>query len=174
MDLSRRVSRHGARAPALFALAVALLALAAPVRAQDMQPSSLAWLAGCWRAENGEAGSGEHWLAPAGGTMLGVGRTVRQGKTVEHEFMQIRNDGEGRLVYIALPSGQREATFAATRLDAQQVVFENPEHDFPQRVIYRLQDADRLLARIEGRRKGVDRAIDFPLRRVPCETAAER
>ncbi|QNM96193.1 DUF6265 family protein [Chitinimonas koreensis] len=162
------------RARALPVLAAALLALAGPARAADMQASSLAWLAGCWAAEHGEAGSGEHWLPPAGGTLLGVSRTVRNGQTVAHEFMQIRSDAEGRLVYIALPSGQREATFTATLLDAQQVAFENPAHDFPQRIVYRLQQPDRLLARIEGTRKGIARAVDFPLRRVPCEPVAER
>lgn len=129
----------------------------------------LKWLAGCWAAEGAEPGSGEQWMAPAGATMLGVSRTVRAGRTVEWEFMQIREAASGRLVYTALPSGQRETSFELLRIGAAEVVFENPQHDFPQRVMYRLAAPGRLEARIEGQRNGQLRAVDFPLRSVGCE-----
>ena len=46
--------------------------------------------------------------------------------------------------------------------------FENLEHDFPQRIIYR-RDGDSLTGRIEGVSMGKERAVDFPLKRVPCD-----
>lgn len=155
-----------------FGFACVLAAAANPVHAQQPQPSplaALAWLAGCWAADPGEPGSGEHWLPLAGGTMLGIGRTVRNGRTVEHEFLQIRLDGEGRPVYVALPSRQKEASFVATHVGERTVTFENPQHDFPQRISYRALPQERMLARIEGPRGGVMRAIDFPMKRVACE-----
>ena len=109
---------------------------------------STAWLAGCWSADGKEAGSGEQWMAPAGGTMLGVSRVVRGDQTVAFEFMRIRARADGTLVFIAAPSGQREASFVLSRSEAGLLVFENPEHDFPQVVIYRLMSPDRLQARI--------------------------
>jgi hypothetical protein len=95
---------------------IAGFSLIAPITssAQDAELSKLAWLAGCWAAERGDAGSGEQWTPLAGGTMLGVGRTVRDGKTVEYEFLQIRRNEDGKVVYIALPSGQAEASFTLT------------------------------------------------------------
>ncbi|PIM54499.1 hypothetical protein CS062_03700 [Roseateles chitinivorans] len=155
-----------------LATAIALLSVAlapAAVRAEDAQLERLSWLAGCWAAEKGEAGSVEHWLPLAGGTMLGIGRTVRNGRTVEHEFMQIRLDAEGRPVFIAQPSRQKEATFVATSIGERAVTFENPAHDFPQRVIYRAVGDSGLAARIEGTRNGASRGIDFPMQRVACE-----
>lgn len=133
---------------------------------------SLAWLAGCWQPDKGDAGSGEHWLSPAGGTMLGVSRTVRNGRTVEFEFMQLRTNAEGKLVLIALPSGQKETTFVASSVTGDSVTFENPQHDFPQIVTYRLQPAGRLVARIEGTRDGKVRGLDFPMKRVSCDAPA--
>jgi Domain of unknown function (DUF6265) len=156
-----------------FAFITCLL-LAAPVCAAEDPLQRLAWLAGCWRAEGAEAGSGEQWLAPAGGTLLGVSRTVKSGTTVAHEFMQIRRNAEGNVVYVAQPSGQAEASFTLQAGAAAEAVFENPQHDFPQRVIYRLEDGGRLRARIEGLRNGQLRGIDFPLQRVPCETPPTR
>jgi hypothetical protein len=128
----------------------------------------LAWLAGCWTHEASEAGTEEHWMQPAGGTMLGTGRTVKAGKTVEFEFMRIHVAPDGRLLFTALPSGQKEATFTEFRSAASEIGFENREHDFPQRVIYKLQGTTRLLASIEGTRKGMARTIEFPMQRAKC------
>jgi Domain of unknown function (DUF6265) len=148
-----------------------LLLLVALAPAETAAPSSsvqdLAWLSGCWASIDGEAGSGETWTSPAGGTLLAVGRTVKSGKTVSHEFMQIRETGPGQIAFIALPSGQKEASFPLVRLSGQEAVFENPQHDFPQRVIYR-REGDLLTGRVEGRIDGEAKAIDFPMRRQPC------
>ena len=141
--------------------------------AAESDITALAWMAGCWAPEKGEPGSVEHWLAPAGGTMLGVSRTVKNGQTREFEFMQLRVNAEGKLVLIALPSGQKETTFVATSIGEHSVTFENPQHDFPQKVSYRLDSSDRLVGRIEGTRGGTLRGIDFPMRRVSCEAVAK-
>lgn len=123
--------------------------------------------------EKGEVGSGEHWLPPAGGTMFGVGRTVKNGKTVDFEFVQLRTNADGKLVFIAQPSGQKEATFVASSITDNSVTFENPQHDFPQKVIYRLQPEGRLVARIEGTRDGKVRGVDFPMQRVSCDALTD-
>jgi hypothetical protein len=75
-------------------------------------------------------------------------------------------------VFIALPSGQKETTFVASSVTADSVTFENPQHDFPQKVIYRLQPEGRLVARIEGTRDGKVRGVDFPMKRVSCDALA--
>ena len=49
------------------------------------------------------------------------------------------------------------------------VAFANPEHDSPQRIGYRLSDADRLDAWIEGRDAGQPRRVDFIMRRADCD-----
>jgi Domain of unknown function (DUF6265) len=144
----------------------------AGARIAEARITDLSWLSGCWAAEGGEPGSMEHWLPVAGGTLFGVSRTVRQGKTVAHEFLQIRPDAQGQLVLIALPSGQQEATFALQAMTEHAVTFANPTHDFPQRVIYRLRSPEQLLGRIEGVRNGKERGVDFPMRRVSCDAAA--
>lgn len=129
----------------------------------------IAWLAGCWSADGKDAGSGEYWLPPAGGTMFGASRTVQNGRTVEHEFMQLRVNADGRLAFIAAPSGQRETAFVASHTADGAVTFENLQHDFPQRVIYRLVATGRMLARIEGMQGGALRGVEFPMTRIVCE-----
>lgn len=125
----------------------------------------LGWLTGCWSRARANGITEEHWMAPRGGTMLGMSRTVRDGRTVEFEFVQIRA-GEGTLVYEARPSGQPMATFPLRSATDDMVTFENPAHDFPQRIIYR-RTANGIEARIEGTMNGTPRAVDFPFTR--CE-----
>jgi hypothetical protein len=152
-------------------LALTLLVLTgAGTSARAADISQLAWLGGCWKSETGEPGSGEHWLPLAGGTLMGVSRTVKQGKTVDFEFMQIRAVENGQLAFIAIPSGQRTTVFPLLRLGVTEVVFENPTHDFPQRVIYQLEGGTRLRARVEGMRRGALRVIEFPMIRVSCDS----
>lgn len=130
--------------------------------------SALAWLGGCWQFESGGRRVREHWMPPDGGTLLGMSRTVKDGTVAEFEFVRIE-PRDGALQYVAKPSGQDEAVFPLARSGASEALFENPLHDFPQRVGYRLQSADSLLAWIEGARDGRVRRIEFPYRRVPCE-----
>jgi hypothetical protein len=49
-----------------------------------------------------------------------------------------------------------------------EIVFENREHDFPQRIIYRLLPGFGLLGRIEGVVDGKARSADFPMQRADC------
>lgn len=137
---------------------------------QAASVSDLGWLAGCWASVGAEAGSGEQWMPPAGGTLLGTSRTVRNGRTVAHEFMQIREIEPGKIAFIANPSGQSETTFPLAKAGEREVVFENPQHDFPQRVIYKLDGEGVLRASIEGLSKGQVKTIEFPMKKVDCES----
>jgi hypothetical protein len=128
----------------------------------------LSWIAGCWRQTAGTRIVEEQWMAPRGGTMLGMSRTVRD-DTVLVEFEQLRVTDRGAgAVYHAEPSGQASADFVATGVTDSIVTFSNPQHDFPQRIIYRRRGPDSLIARIEGTRNGAVRGVDFPYVRVGC------
>lgn len=146
-------------------LLLGMLILSSPARA-DL--SSLAWMAGCRTLDREQPGSVEQWTMPAGGSMLGVSRTVRDGKTVFFEFLRIVEEEDGWSGLIAAPAGQETARFKMIDLGTQQVVFENPEHDFPQRIIYRLTADGKLLGRIEGNVNGSPRTVEFPMTRVAC------
>jgi hypothetical protein len=147
---------------------VAALALAAPAAtaaAQDRPLDRVRWLAGCWEYRRGERVTIEMWMPPDGGLMLGASRTTRGGAVAEYE--QIRLGAEGhRLVYTALPSGQREASFHSTEVTDSGFTVANPAHDFPQRITYRRRGADSLVARVENPAPG--RGFDIPMRRVAC------
>ncbi|MDM4766998.1 DUF6265 family protein [Pelomonas sp. SE-A7] len=149
------------------ALALVALLLSGAVQAQEAAAPP-AWMAGCWKLEGSDAGSAEQWMAPAGGQMMGMSRTLRRGKLVEFEFLQIRPNAEGKLEYVAQPQGRPPTAFALKEQGPQSVLFENPQHDFPQRISYK-RDGLQMQARIEGERNGKLRGIDFAFRKIACD-----
>ena len=100
--------------------------------------------------------------------MLGMGRTVASGTVREYEFLQIREGRDGAISYVAKPSGQPEGSFKLVKLQNREVIFENLEHNFPQRIIYRLEPDGSLFARIEGMSNGKARGFDYPIKRGQC------
>lgn len=102
--------------------------------------------------------------------MLGTSQTIRGDSTVEYEQIRIADRGTS-VVYFAHPSRQQPAEFVAPSVSDTLAIFENPAHDFPQRVIYRKRGADSLIARVEGLRNGQLRGVNFPYGRVACVAA---
>lgn len=113
--------------------------------------ADLAWMVGDWQsAPGGQRQVEEHWTTAAGGTMMGVGRTVAGDKTVEFEYLRIEQRADG-IFYVAHPKARCPGTdFKLTRASATEAVFENPQHDFPKRVIYRKGEGDSLTATVDG------------------------
>ena len=137
------------------------VAQAAPTVAQ------VGWIAGCWERSAGSRLIEEQWMRPRAGLMLGVSRTVVGDSLREYEQVALFERG-GRLVYAATPARQAPAEFESIAVSDTAVTFENPTHDFPQRVIYRRRGSDSLVARVEGMRGGQLRGSDYPYRRVAC------
>lgn len=121
-------------------------------------PADLDFMTGAWE-ERRESPRGvlrfeEHWLAPRAGLMLGLGRVTRgeadSARPLGFEFLRIEFRADS-VVYIAQPGGKPPTEFHLTELTPGSVQFENPAHDHPQRIRYRLLEGGVLEAQIEGR-----------------------
>lgn len=134
------------------------------------QPASTAvptWIAGCWAGERGGERFHERWIAADPATMLGLGHTVKDGKTTAFEFLRIVAKGD-RPTYVAQPGGAPPTEFVASSQSDERIVFENPAHDFPKRVIYERSGTDRLTASIDGGATSRER-VEFAMTRQPCD-----
>jgi len=125
------------------------------------------WLQGCWELEKPGGTVEEHWMAPRGNSMVGVSRTVRDDRLAGFELVVIR-EHDDRLAYEAYPSGQPSAVFLSISISDSSVVFENPEHDFPQRIGYQFSAPGSLLGWIEGQLNDARRRIEFSYQRTAC------
>ncbi|MBI5434873.1 MAG: hypothetical protein HZA52_18720 [Planctomycetes bacterium] len=135
---------------------------------RELGAASPAWLAGVWRGEQDGTVCEEYWTPLRGGSMLGAGRVLVAGKTVFFEHLRIEGPelGAEHWRYVALPAGRGSTAFELVELEPGLLVFENPTHDFPQRVSYRLREDGSLHARVEGIQAGVSRGEDFYFRRA--------
>jgi hypothetical protein len=133
---------------------IALAALLCPaLAAADGLPG---WLAGHWVLDEDRYVE-EVWLAPRDGLMLGMSRTTGGGKKPFFEFVRIEKRDAG-IFYVAQPGGRTPPTeFRLVSSSATELVFENPLHDFPQRVRYRRDGGDAVVASIEGKQDGEER-----------------
>ncbi len=137
----------------------------APSRGCGTSINDLAWLAGAWQARTPSSLTDEQWTEAAGGSMLGMSRSVVQGKTVFFEYLRIEARADG-LHYIAHPKARPGVEFKLVHCDGRQALFANPQHDHPKRILYRLGPGDRLTARIEGEQDGKAVAEDFVYTRM--------
>lgn len=96
---------------------------------------ALQWLVGDWVGTVGGNEVEERWMAPAGGAMIGNSRTTRGPSMVEFEYLCIAQRAGG-LVYTAMPNGGGATDFLLTKVSADSVTFENPDHDFPKAITY--------------------------------------
>jgi len=161
------------------AVSAACVATASPLAAQvstdapagPVSIESAAWLAGCWRMNDGRHEMDEQWMAPAGGAMLGMNRSLRDGEFRGYELLILkpRND---QLIYEAHPSGQAPAEFASSHLSDTLLVFENPSHDFPQKLVYDRTGADSIRVGVFAAVGDHESAFDVPLARISCVASA--
>jgi hypothetical protein len=158
------------RKPVLVILSAALvvgaaaLVHAATLAAADPPARRFSWLSGHWCSEAGGELIEEFWLPPEGDLTLGVGRTVKNGVTTSHEFLRIATrDGVPQLT--AIHDNQPPTPFRLTASGVDWARFENPQHDFPQRIEYR-RTSSGMHAEIAGPGKGgKEEVIPFEMRR---------
>lgn len=121
-------------------------------------------MAGKWTGTMGRASLEEHWLAPAGGAMLGLGRTVAGPRMVAFEFLRIVQKQDG-IYYIAQPNGRPPTEFKLTSAGPHKAVFENPMHDHPKIITYEVDETANLKVTIEGDEGGKHKIQQFLFRR---------
>jgi hypothetical protein len=111
-----------------------LLALPLLASGDDSTQSGLNWLTGCWVTN--DRSSQEVWTAEGDNSLLGFGVTIGDGEVVFYEILSIRQNSVGVWTYTAHPSGQASASFTAVEFSENNVVFANPDHDYPQQIRY--------------------------------------
>lgn len=111
-------------------------------------PARFDWLAAHWCGGTEERGLEEVWLPEAGGALLGMSRTLSQGGMASFEYMRLVPAGKAAGLHVQ-PNGVAPTTFVIADHGENWVVFENPQHDFPNRIEYR-RDGAELKASISG------------------------
>jgi hypothetical protein len=126
----------------------------------------LSWIVDRWVSTDGESASYEHWEKTGENLFTGGSETVKNGDTLFAEKLKIELIN-GSIYYIAdVFHNPAPVKFKLTHLAENEAVFENPQHDFPQKISYKQIDGD-LHASIEGPGKDNKwRKIDFVMKKM--------
>lgn len=135
-------------------LVVALTLLSSALQAQAV--NDLSWLTGTWNRTNVKAGRAAHerWIKTAEG-LQGWGVNLNGADTTFVEKLRIVTK-EDKLYYVAdVPENKALTWFLITEVSANTFTCENPQHDFPKKIVYQ-RDGNKLKATVSGNGKSID------------------
>ncbi len=146
----------------MFRTAALLLLSTAALAQAPARVASLDWMSGNWVHEDRGQQVMESWVGPGNGLMVAANLSTWPDGRKTYEFLRIADTAEG-MSYFASPGGRAPVEFPLKEAGDKRVVFENPGHDFPQRIVY-WRDGDTLVARIEGAVRGQARSKEWRLK----------
>lgn len=135
---------------------------------EKKQLNKLNWLEGTWQTKVEGNDVFETWQLQGDSIWVGKSTFVKNGKELFSELMSIHLDS-GKMQFNSAVSNQNDAEqvlFSEISWEGNKVVFENKEHDFPQRVTYQLKNENELFAFISGDMNGKAHQIDFNFTKV--------
>jgi hypothetical protein len=136
----------------------------------------LAWIAGAWGGTLNGRTIEQHWMRPAGGSMVGMYRSIRDGRATLYEILAIEaRDGEVflRIKHFAPGAGlvsreekDQSVDYALVKAESRTAVFEGTGAA-PARVTFHGPSPEALTITVEGERDGKRSATEFKYRRLP-------
>jgi hypothetical protein len=149
---------------------IVCLSVISGICAQNLTPSlqPFKYLIGSWSFKTQEGELLEFWKFRDAETLIGRGYQVNNGDSSLLETVLLTSMEDG-VYYIPSVEGQNigvDVRFKLVSSANHTYVFENKDHDFPQRVVYRIRAKDELIAWIEGVRNGKVIKKEFAYKRI--------
>ena len=150
----------------LFALTGAALAQQPVYSVEEFKP--LHGLTGLWKMDGKRGALYEEWQVKSDSQLAGKSYKLNNKDTIVLENVIISLQGNEIFFtpVVRDQNNQRPVPFKLISCSGNRYVFENKEHDYPQRVIYELVSMNDLKARIEGKKNGKEMGSDFNYIRV--------
>lgn len=126
------------------------------------------WLIGTWENKTPKGSLYETWSKINDHEFSGKSYMVKDKDTLVFEHIRLVQEEDG-LFYIPTVKNQNDGLpvrFTSKTISETQLVFENPQHDFPQIISYTKINADSLVAEISGTKNGQARKQLFSMKRV--------
>lgn len=126
------------------------------------------WFIGRWENNSKEGNLSEIWTSENDSTFHGESYFVIGKDTVFAESVKLQQKGK-QLVYevsVKDQNDEKPVEFAMTSSSDTQIVFENPKHDFPNKITYNKFPNDSLVAEIFGVKDGKAKSEQFAMKKV--------
>jgi hypothetical protein len=125
------------------------------------------WLLGNWENKSATGDLLESWKKINDSIYDGESYFIKGKDTLHFEKIQMKQKGEA-LFYIATIRGQnndKPVTFKHNDTITKQLVFENPKHDYPQKIIYSQITKDSIIIQISGIQQGKPSSERFSMKK---------
>ncbi len=152
----------------LFYATIGFIVLIAWTSKQTSDIKNAEWLIGTWENKTPKGSIYETWSKASDNEFLGKSYIVKDKNTIVFENIRLVQEQNG-LFYIPTVNNQNDALpirFTVKTISETQLVFENPQHDFPQIISYTKIATDSLLAKISGTKNGKEYKRTFPMKRL--------
>lgn len=128
--------------------------------------NQLRFFEGSWKVENSNLM--EKWQLSGEDVYVGKSYSVLGKDTILNETIQLIFDRENiwYKVQVHNQNAGKTVLFRLTKCQGSVFIFENPEHDYPQKIGYRRIGNDKILAWIEGQENGKLNKSEWAMRRV--------
>jgi len=132
----------------------------------DLNMGSFYYLEGKWIIEKPDKNIFEEWKKENDTLMISISYYVQNGDTANAENVRLEKIGNEIFYIPTVEHNEGPVKFRLTSLIKNKAVFENPLHDFPQKIIYEKLSSDSLHASIEGIVEGKTKVIDYYFKRI--------
>lgn len=123
---------------------------------------------GRWLMDIGGIKIYEIWEKQADGSLKGISYLLEDGDSTFLEALELKSVS-GKIIYSAVIEGQNEGKpvdFELTGADDNIYIFENNEHDFPQKIVYELRKNGVLNASISGKKGDKTKTVNFNYKKI--------
>ncbi|WP_281226406.1 DUF6265 family protein [Flavobacterium aquiphilum] len=152
----------------LLLLLLAIVSCKNPEATEKDQIKTANWLLGKWESKIDDGDLSESWEQLNDSTFQAKSFFIKGKDTLHFESITLQQKGE-QLFYSATVKGQNDdksVAFRLTNKTAKQLVFENPKHDYPQKITYTQINKDSLVASISGVQLGKPSSEKFGMKRM--------
>ena len=127
----------------------------------------MSWLLGQWENKMDDGIVSESWKKKNDSTFVAQAYFIKEKDTLHSESIELLQKGED-LFYIPIVKGQnndKAVAFKLTKSTENEFTFENPTHDYPQKIVYKMQNATSLVATISGKQQGKVSSESYPMKK---------
>ena len=156
--------------PATVAASGSAASIPAPVIAPGKNTvDAFQWMTGCWQAKSARDGStiNETWLSPRGGSLLGIGQTYVDGKTLGWEAMRVYDEAGAVKLWLR-PGLRNELTMTLEAAGDAFNAFSVKEGDTTTKLRYERKSPTEMLATFRLEQGENRRGADFLFAKVEC------
>lgn len=126
------------------------------------------WLVGKWENKSDDGNLLEIWRKVNDSLFSGESYFIKEKDTLHSEKIELKQQGE-ELLYTTIIKGQnndKPVTFINNIETTKQLVFENPNNEYPRKIVYKPFAKDHLLIEISGIQQEKPSAIRYSMKKT--------